>query len=185
VAIQFEGQFVADITQIGQPFRVLDDSVEQVAMGDPKLATVGGDMRALLDHLNAAETVFDISAGELVVVARHEHHTRALARFSQYFLYDIVVSLRPVPGPTQLPTINDVTHQVERFAFGVAQEVQKRCGLATGCSKVQVRDPDRAKMYGVWRILILLGTDHFGVHSPGAARLSWFEGGSPIRMTKS
>ncbi|MEN9775530.1 MAG: hypothetical protein RL322_2600 [Pseudomonadota bacterium] len=161
MAIQFQRQLIADVTQVGQPFRVLHDPVEQVAVGDPQRATVGGDMRALVHDLHTAETVFDISTGKLVVVARHEHDTRTLSRFPQYLLYDVVVSLWPVPGTPQLPAVDDVTHQIERFAFSVSQEIEERCGLAAGRPEMQVRDPDRAKTARVGRILIALCVDHF------------------------
>ena len=90
--------------------------------------------------------VLDVPARELVVVARHEDHARALARLAQQLLDDVVVRLRPVPVAAQLPAVDDVADQEQRLAVGAPQEVEQRARLAAGRAEVQVGDPDRAKL---------------------------------------
>jgi hypothetical protein len=79
------------------------------------------------------------------MVARDVDNTRALARLSQELLHDIVVRLRPVPGRLQCPAVDNVTDQIDRFSFVIAEEVEKLVGLATACSEVNVGDEQRAK----------------------------------------
>ena len=79
-------------------------------------------MDAVFDHIDAAEIVGDITARELVVIAGHEDHACALAGLAQDLLHHVVVALRPVPRSAQLPAVDDVADQVQRLAFGVAQE---------------------------------------------------------------
>ena len=42
-------------------------------------------------HFDPAELMLDVVTGELVVIARDVHNTRALARLAQYFLQHVVV----------------------------------------------------------------------------------------------
>ena len=46
--------------------------------------------------------------------------------------------------PTPAQAVNDIADQVQRFAFGVFQEVEQGVRLATRCAQVQIRDPEGA-----------------------------------------
>jgi hypothetical protein len=126
---------------------MLHHAVEQVAVGDPQPTAVSRDVDAFVHHVDAAEVVFHVAARELVVVAGHEHHTRALARLAQDLLDDVVVRLRPEPLAPQLPAVDDVAHQVQRLAFQVTQKVEQRLGPAAGRAEVHVGYPGRAHLH--------------------------------------
>ena len=106
-----------------------------------------------------------VSPRKLVVVAGHEDHACALARLAQQLLHHVVVRLRPVPLPPQLPAVDDVAHQEQRLAFDVAQEVQQGLGLAAGCAQVQVADPHRAQPQRAFGIdLVVVGGEFIASH---------------------
>ena len=127
-----------------QPRRALDHAVEEVAVGDPQPALVGGDVNAVLRDLDAAEGMVDVAACELVVVARNEDDPRALARLAQQLLDHVVVGARPIPRAPQLPAVDDVADEVQRLALRMTQEIEQRCGAAPRRAQVQVGDPQRA-----------------------------------------
>ncbi len=143
-AVDLQRELVGRIAEVGQPLGALDHPVEQVAMRDPQPPAVGRDVHAVLHHVDAAEVVLHVAPRELVVVAGHEDHARALAGLAQDLLHHVVVALRPVPAAPQLPAVDDVTDQVQRLAVGGAQEVQQGQRLAARRAEVQVGDPDRA-----------------------------------------
>ena len=153
-AVDLECQLVGHVAGIGQPLRTLDDPVEEVAVGDPQAPAIGGDMDAIVHDVDATEVVTDVAACELVVVAGHEDHARALARLAQQLLHDVVVGLRPVPAAPQLPSVDDVAHEVQGLAARGAQELQQRACLTSGRAQVQVGDPHRAHVEPCRRILI-------------------------------
>ncbi len=144
-AIELERELVGRVAEVGQPACALHDAVEQVAVHDPQPPSVGGDVDDIVVHLDAAEGVVGIAAHELVVVAGHEDHPRALARLAQDLLRHVVVRLRPEPTAPELPAVDDVAHQVQRVAFEAAQEGEQCGSLAARRAQVQIRDPDGAK----------------------------------------
>ena len=136
--VEPQRQLVEAVADMRQPARALDHAVEQVAVHHPEPAAVGGLVDAVLHHLDAAEGMAGIAARELVMVAGHEDHPRALARLAQHLLHHVVVRLRPEPAPLQLPAVDDVPDQIERLALDRAQEVEQRLGLAAGRAQVHV-----------------------------------------------
>src|SRR5258708_3166536 len=68
---------------------------------------------------------------------------RSLARLAQQLLHDVVMTLRPIPGFSQTPAVDDVTNKVEDLGLVVAQEVDEEIGLATARAEMNVRYPDR------------------------------------------
>jgi hypothetical protein len=144
VTVDAQGELIGPVAHVGQPPCALDDAVEVVAMRDPQLAAVGERVDVLVHHVHAAEVVAQILARELVVVARNEDHPGALARLAQELLHHVVVCLRPVPAAPQLPAVDDVADEKQRFAVHCAQEVQQRCGLAAGRAQMHVGYPHAA-----------------------------------------
>ena len=143
--VQFQRAVVGPVAEVRQPFGDLDHAVEVVAVHHPEPASVGRGVDDLAQDLDAAEAVSQIAPGELVVVARHEHHPGALAHLAQQLLHHVVVCLRPVPLALELPAVDDVAHQVERVALHRLEELQQRLGLTAGRAQVQVGDPDGAQ----------------------------------------
>ena len=144
VSVELQRELVQRVAEVREPLRTLNHAVEQVAVDHPEPAAVGGLVNPFIGDLDAAEVVLHVLARELVVIARHEDHARALAHLAQELLHDVVVRLRPVPGAAQLPAVDDVADEVERLAFHVPEEREQLAGLAAGCAEVQVGDPDRA-----------------------------------------
>ena len=120
-----------------------NNDVEFVAMHDEIAPPVGGDMGGLTHDLDAAEAQADELARELVVVARHEDHARAVANLAQQLLDDVVVRLRPVPAAAQSPAVDDVADQEESVGVVVAQEIERQLGLAAARAKMKIGEEDR------------------------------------------
>ena len=80
------------------------DDVELVAVHDEIALAVGRDVHRVAHDLDAAEAQADELARELVVVARHEDHARAVAHLAQQLLDDVVVRLRPIPAASAAAT---------------------------------------------------------------------------------
>ena len=86
----------------------------------------------------------DELAGEFVVIARHEHHPGAVPHLAQQLLNDVVVRLRPIPGGSQSPAVDDVADQVDRIRVVVAQKIENQGGLTSAGAQMHVGNEDRA-----------------------------------------
>ena len=157
VAVELEHHLVRVVAHIGQPLGVLDHAVEVVAMRDPQAPAVHGDVHAVFHHVDAAEVVVQKAARKLVVVARHEDHMAALARAAQQLLHHVVVRLRPVPAAAQLPAVDDVADQIQRFALVFFQKIEQRPRLAARRAQVDVGYENGAEPGSVARHAGLVG----------------------------
>ena len=119
---------------------MLDHHIEHIAVHDQITAAVRGLMDRGLNHFDAAEMRSIIVAQEFVVVARQIDHPRALARFAQELLNDIVVLLRPKPARAQLPAVNDIADEIDRVGVVVAQKTEELCGLAAARAEMDIGD---------------------------------------------
>src|SRR5947207_13005363 len=82
---------------------------------------------------------------EFIVVARDVDDARALARFAEKFLDDVVVLLRPINSAPHLPDVDEIPDEVERLELMVAQKLKERAGVAAPRAEMHVGDPRRAK----------------------------------------
>ena len=140
VAVDEDGEVVGLVAGEREPARMLDHEIEDVAVNDEIAAAVRGLMdRSLLD-LDAAEMGAVIVAQEFVVVAREVDYAGALARLTQDLLHDVIVRLRPVPAGAQLPAVDDVADQIDRFRIVITQEVEQAFGLAAARAEMNVRN---------------------------------------------
>ena len=114
-------------------------------MGDQHAAPVGGDVLGLVPDFDAAECEPEELAHCFVVVARDVGDARALARLAQDLLDDVVVGLVPEPAALELPAVDDVAHQVELLALGMAEEIEQVGRLATGGTQMHVGNKDGAE----------------------------------------
>ena len=105
---------------------------------------VGRHMHGVLDHFDAAEMAAVVVAQKLVVVAGDVDYARALARLAQELLDNVVMSLRPVPGRFQRPSVHDVADQEDRVRIVVAQEFDKPLRLASAGAEMNVGEKQRA-----------------------------------------
>src|SRR5881398_3990624 len=95
--------------------------------------------------LNGNVAVGTEKSGEhLVVVTGDVNDARSFARFAENLLDDVVVLLRPVTAATQLPDVDQIAHDIERFAFVLAQEFEQRTGIAAARAQMDVGNPRRA-----------------------------------------
>ena len=76
-------------------------------------------------------------APKSVVVSGDVDDRRSLARLAQDLLDNVVVSLRPVPSPPQLPPVDNVADEVQIRGFGVTKEVEKQRCLARRAAQVK------------------------------------------------
>jgi hypothetical protein len=136
---------VGVVAQQGDPARVLDDHVEMIAVNHEVAPAVDADVKRRLDDFDAAEMRAVIVAQELVVIARHVDHARALARLAQQLLHYVVVGLRPVPSAAQLPAVDDVADQIDGVGVVQAEKIEQPLSLAPSRSQMNVRQEQRAK----------------------------------------
>ena len=69
-----------------------------------------------------------------------------MPRLAEQFLHHIIMLLRPVEAFFQLPAIDDVADQIQRFAAGIFQEMQQRLCLRAWCAEMCVGNPDSAEV---------------------------------------
>ncbi|CFP04455.1 Uncharacterised protein [Bordetella pertussis] len=163
VVVQPQRGLVERVAQVGQPFAVLDDAVELVAVQHQQLDALGRDVDVLVQDLDIAESEARELPREFVVVAGDEHHPGAVARLAQDALDHVIVGARPVPVLAQLPAVHDVAHQVQRVRIVMVEEIEQEFGLASGRSQVNVGNPQRAPMRGMD---LGHGRFHSGCHCP-------------------
>lgn len=135
--IEREKKFVADVAEISQPLGILHDGVELVPVNDQNAAIIGGNVnRALLDRYVPVGT--GERRNEFVVITRDINDGHVFARLAEDFLDDVVMRLWPVMPSPQRPDINQITDDIEFFAFVIAQELQERFGVARSFPEVNI-----------------------------------------------
>jgi hypothetical protein len=142
IAVHEDRKIVGGVAKKRQPARVFDHQIEHVAMHDQIAAAVGTFMDRRLNHLDTAKMGAVIVAQELVVIAGQIDDARALARLAHQLLHHVVVRLRPIPARPQLPAVDDVADQIDRFGIVVAQEVEEAFGLAASRAEMNIRDEE-------------------------------------------
>src|SRR6266480_5203624 len=78
---------------------------------------------------------------KLIVISRNVNYASALTGFTQYFLDDVVMLLRPINSAAQRPDIDEISHYVERLKIILAEKIQQRCGIASARAQMRVGDP--------------------------------------------
>ena len=78
---------------------------------------------------------------QFVVISRDVNYPRALARFAQNFLDDVVMLLWPIDCASQRPDIDQVAHDIKGVEIGLPQKIQKRSGVAVTRAQVDVGNP--------------------------------------------
>ena len=116
VAVQAQCPFIQSVAHIGQPFGVLHDGIEIIAVYQPQLASIQQGVCGFFHHFNATEMVLHKITREFVMVARYVDHAAAFAHPAQEFLHHIVVRLRPIPFASELPAVDDIADQIQGVA---------------------------------------------------------------------
>src|SRR5438552_16232048 len=92
--------------------------------------------------LNGNVAVGTEKSGEhFVVVTWDVNDARALARFAENLLDDVIVLLRPVATTAQLPDVDQVAHDVKRFELIFAQEIEQRARVRATRAQMDVGNP--------------------------------------------
>ena len=113
-------------------------------MQHQKSAAVCHGVDGFIAYFDVAKREAEKLTQDFVVVARDIRYLGAPARFAQYFLDHVIVSLGPIPAALELPAIDDVADEIQVVGIVVPEEIEQIFGLATRCSQVDVGDPDRA-----------------------------------------
>src|SRR5439155_9155499 len=59
---------------------------------------------------------------ELIVISRNVNYASALTGFTQYFLDDVVMLLRPINSTAQRPDIDEISHYVEHLKIILTED---------------------------------------------------------------
>ena len=98
---------------------------------------------------HAAEAHPEKLLDEFIVVAGDVDHLGMLAAFAEQFLDERVVVLAPEPAELQLPSVNEIAHQIQVLAIHRAQKGEQFLDLRVARAEVDVGDPDRAVLLGL------------------------------------
>ena len=90
------------------------------------------------DH--AAEVGAAIIAKSFIMISGDIDNLGALSGLPQKLLDDIIVRLRPIPGPLQPPSVNDIPNQIDLFCVVVRDEIQEKFGLTAPGSQMDIGD---------------------------------------------
>ena len=143
--IQREQKLVANIARESEPFHVLHDRVKLMPVDDEHATSVRQTMNRVFLHGDV--TVGAVEFGEqIVMIARDVNDAGAFARFAKDFLDDVVMLLWPVDSATQLPDVDQIANDVERFELVFAEEIEQRAGIAATRAQMHVGNPRRPHM---------------------------------------
>ncbi len=137
-AIELEQHGVDRIAEVGEPACVVHDTVEQIAVRDPQALAVCGHVDGIFGDNDLAQREADELADEFIVVARDVDNPRPLTSFAQQLLHDVVVLLGPVPPLAQLPAIQNIADQIQRFGLVAAQKIEQIIGLAARRAEMNI-----------------------------------------------
>jgi hypothetical protein len=143
--IQREQKLVAHVACEREPLHVLHDGVELMPVNDEHSAAIGQAMNSML--LQGDVAIGAVEFGEhIVVIARDVNDAGAFARLAKDFLDDVVMLLWPVDSAPQLPDVDQIANDVERFELIFAEEMEQRAGIAATRAQMHVGNPRRAHM---------------------------------------
>jgi len=149
-SIEGEEDMIADVTDMGEPAKILNDRVEFMAMDhEETLSTRSRVDAARLDphigiHANEISHPF-------VMVARDVDDPCPATSLAEDLLDHIAVLLGPVETSLHRPEIDEITDHIERLALKCSEKSEKGRGLTSSSTEVNVRDPDTA-ISGGWVI---------------------------------
>ena len=112
-------------------------------------APVSGRVQIALLDREVAEDQADMVAEQLVVVARNKNDLGVVLSLAEERPNDVVVALGPVESVAETPAVDDVTDQIELFAFHAAEKIQQQLGLTTFESQMDIRYEDRPVAEGL------------------------------------
>src|SRR5216683_2640381 len=87
----------------------------------------------------------------LVMVPGQENHVRTLSMPRSDLFDHLVLRGAPIPRRAEIPTVDDVSDQIQVFCLVVPQKAEKTISLARTCAKMEIRYPDRAMQFTNFR----------------------------------
>ena len=120
------------------------DAIELIAVDYQKPLAVGLAVNDAVDDLDVAEGHAVVVPEHLVVIPRHVDHLGAVLGLAEDRSKNIIVVLGPERPLSHRPYVDDVTDEVEKFAFHRTKESQQGRSAAAAESQVDVGKPDRA-----------------------------------------
>ena len=114
-------------------------------MNDEHTSSIRQTMNRVFLHGDVA--VGAVEFGEhIVVITRDVNDTGTFTGLAKNFLDDIVMLLWPVDSAPQLPDVDQIANDVERFELIFAEEMEQRAGIAATRAQMHVGNPRRAHM---------------------------------------
>ena len=105
------------------------------------MPAISADVFGLIGYLHQAKAYAIGYHGpqEFIVIAGYEHHTGAAFGMAQDASNHIGMALLPTPPVAlHLPTIDDVSHQIQGFTGIVLEEVVECLGLAVSGAEMYI-----------------------------------------------
>lgn len=132
-------------------------------MRDQQALAVRRFVDGFLRERDAAKAETGIIAQHLVMIANNENDACSLMRDFQDAADDFIMAIRPIPALFEPPAIDNVAHQIQRFALDRMEKIKQQVGVTAFGAEMDVRDPDGA--------IFALGpeTSRFGVVDPSQA----------------
>jgi hypothetical protein len=131
---------VAEVSKMREPPHILHHGIELVPVHHQQSAAVRSQMNGVFLNYHAA-IVAPKPVKKLIMVPDNIDDLGAFAPFAQKLLKDIVVFLRPINRAPHRPDVDQITNDVERLKFGLAEKVQQLHRLAPSRPQVHVRNP--------------------------------------------
>ena len=149
--IQVENAVIHHRTHAIEQSVEMREPIELMAVNDEISFAIRGRVNDALHQCHGAETRADEFLQEFVVIAVNQSDAGVFPIFTQQFLDQKIVLLRPIPFAAQLPAVDEITDDVEMFAFGIAQELEELADLRVFGAQMNVRNPQRAIARGLSR----------------------------------
>ena len=80
------------------------------------------------------------------MIARNIDEPRAFAPFTEQFLDNIIMLLRPIPAAAQAPAVNHIANQIDRIGIVGFKKIQQQMGLTALGSKMEIGQEQRAEL---------------------------------------
>ena len=148
-AVQHQHEIIGTVSQETQPRCQARDAIKHVSVRDEISEAICTAMFGMVHDGDASKSHAQRYHGsqEFIVIARDVGHCGSAAGHGEYPAYDIGVALAPAqPVLLCLPTINDVTHEIEMITGMVFEEIIELAGLAIARAQMHVTDEDTAVM---------------------------------------
>src|SRR5690606_20555869 len=131
-AVHPEQQTVSPVTHQQHQWTAPHHLVKLVTMADHETTTIGGGMNGLLAQLDASEGLATEMMEKLVMVARYVNDPGIVAGDLKQLADHRLMGIRKMDPALHRDEIDNITHQVQRLALHMGQEIHQVSRLAVG-----------------------------------------------------